>query len=76
MNRTLRVTDVAETFVPTGEGTPSWCAQAVANLNSCNALPASAVLSEPLTRSQAAVMLSAALDVMEARASGGWFQWN
>ncbi len=76
MNRTLRVTDVAETFVPTGEGTPSWCAQAVANLNSCNALPASAVLSEPLTRSQAAVMLSAALDVLDARDSGGWFQWN
>ena len=48
----------------------------MANLNSCNALPASAVLSEPLTRSQAAVMLSAALDVMEARDSGGWFQWD
>lgn len=76
LNRTLRVTDVSETFVPSGMDTPPWCAQAVANLNSCNALPASAVLSEPLTRSQAAVMLSAALDVMEARDSGGWFQWD
>ncbi|MCI8474994.1 MAG: cadherin-like domain-containing protein [Oscillospiraceae bacterium] len=76
LNRTLRVTDVSETFVPSGMDTPPWCAQAVANLNSCNALPASAVLSEPLTRSQAAVMLSAALDVMETRDSGGWFQWD
>lgn len=74
LDRALRVTDVAETFA--GDTTPSWCAQAVANLGSCNALPASAVLSEPLTRSQAAVMLSAALDVLQARESGGWFQWN
>lgn len=76
LNRALRVTDVAETFVATGEDTPSWCAQAVANLGSCNVLPASAVLSEPLTRSQAAVMLSAALDVVEARETGGWFSWR
>lgn len=76
LNRALRVTDVAETFIPTDDAAPAWCAQAVANLSSCNALPASATLSQPLTRSQAAVMISAALDVMEARDSGGWFQWN
>lgn len=76
LNRALRVTDVAETFVSASEDTPSWCAQAVANLGSCNALPASAVLTEPLTRSQAAVMLSAALDVAEARKTGSWFSWN
>lgn len=76
LNRALRVTDVAETFAPVSGDTPAWCVQAVANLSSCNALPASAVLSEPLTRSQAAVMLSAALDLVEARDSGGWFSWN
>lgn len=75
LNRALRVTDASETFLPGGD-TPAWCAQAVANLNSCNALPASAVLDQPLTRAQAAVMLSAALDVAQARDSGGWFPWN
>ena len=76
LNRALRVTDVAETFVPTFADTPAWCVQAVANLNSCNAMPASAVLAEPLTRSQAAVMLSAALDMVEARDTGSWFSLN
>ncbi len=74
LNRTLHVTDVAETFA--GENTPAWCAQAVANLSSCNALPASAVLEEPLSRSQAAMMLSSALDVAQAREGRGWFQWE
>ncbi len=76
LNRALRVTDVAETFIPTDDAAPAWCAQAVANLSSCNALPASATLSAPLTRAQAAVMLSAALDVAESRGGGNWFQWN
>lgn len=75
LNRALRVTDAAETFLPGGDA-PAWCAQAVANLNSCNALPASVTLSEPLTRAQAAVMLSAALDVAETRDGGGWLPWN
>ena len=74
LNRTLRVTDVAETF--SGEDTPAWCAQAVANLSSCDALPSSAVLEEPLSRAQAAMMLSAALNVTQARESRGWFQWE
>ena len=69
LDRALRVTDVALD----GSGdTPAWCAQAVANLSSCNALPASAVLDDPLTRAQAAVMLDRALEVMEARDSSKW----
>jgi hypothetical protein len=73
LDRALQVTDVVDTLA--GEEA-LWYTQAVANLNSCGALPASAVLSEPLTRAQAAVMLSGALDVMEARDSGSWFQWG
>lgn len=71
LNRALNVTDVRDTMADA----PVWCAQAVANLDSCGMLPASAVLDQPLTRAQAAVMLSGALDVMEARDSGGWFLW-
>ncbi len=69
LNRAIRVTDVRDDDLPT------WYSQSVANLNSCGALPASAVLTEPLNRAQAAVMLSGALDVMEGRESGGWLQW-
>ena len=75
LNRALGVTDVpsaAETMADV----PTWCVQAVANLDSCGAMPASAVLSEPLTRAQAAVMLDRAMDVMDSRDQGGWFNWG
>lgn len=75
LNRALAVTDVpsaAETMADV----PAWCVQAVANLDSCGAMPASAVLSEPLTRAQAAVMLDRAMDVMDSRDQGGWFNWG
>lgn len=71
LDRALNVTDVQNTMADA----PVWCAQAAANLDSCGMLPASAALDQPLTRAQAAVMLSGALDVMEARDSGGWFLW-
>lgn len=75
LDRALSVTDVpsaAETMADV----PAWCVQAVANLDSCGAMPASAVLSEPLTRAQAAVMLDRAMDVMDSRDQGGWFNWG
>ncbi len=73
LNRAVKVTDVQDVFA--GES-GTWYSQAVSNLSSCGALPASAVLSEPLTRAQAAVMLSGALDVMESRDSGSWLPWK
>jgi len=69
VDRAIRVTDVP------GVDAGAWYSQSVANLSSCDALPASAVLDEPLTRAQAAVMLSGALDIVEAREDGGWFNW-
>lgn len=71
LDRALNVTDVRDTMADA----PVWCAQAAANLESCGMLPTSAALEQPLTRAQAAVMLSGALDVMDARDSGGWFRW-
>jgi len=70
LDRALNVTDV-----PDSAEAPVWYSQAVANLSSCGALPASAVLDEPLTRAQAAVMLDRALDVMAEREPSGWFGW-
>ena len=72
LNKALNVTDVVSTMAA---DSPAWCAQAVANLSSCGAMPASATLSEPLTRSQCAIMLDRALDVMAARNDKGWFNW-
>lgn len=74
LNRALGVTDVVSTAAVPEEAL--WYAQAVANLDSVNALPASAALQEPLTRAQAAVMLSGALDVMDSRSAGSWWPWG
>lgn len=75
LNRALGVTDVPS-ISETMADVPTWCVQAVANLDSCGAMPSSAVLSEPLTRAQAAVMLDRAMDVMASRDQGGWFNWG
>ena len=75
LNRALGVTDVPS-ISETMADVPTWCVQAVANLDSCGAMPASAVLSEPLTRAQAAVMLDRAMDVIDSRDQGGWFNWG
>jgi len=74
LNKALNLTDVAvdvETMT-----SPAWCAQAVANLTGCNAIPASATLSEPLTRAQAAIMLDRAMELVEEREDKGWFFWK
>lgn len=74
LNKAIKVTDVAvdvETMTY-----PAWCAQAVANLSGCNAIPASATLSEPLTRAQAAIMLDRAMKLIEEREDKGWFFWK
>ncbi len=74
LNKALNVTDVAvdvETMTY-----PAWCAQAVANLSGCDAIPASAAISEPLNRAQAAIMLDRAMELMEEREDKGWFFWK
>ena len=75
LDRALNVTDVAD-ISSVMAVSPAWCVQAVANLDSCGALPASAVLSEPLTRAQAAIMIDRALEIMENRQSSSWLPWK
>lgn len=72
LNRALRVTDVANVMAG---GDHLWYAQAVANLDSCGAMPASAIPQEPLTRAQAAVMIDRAMDLMENRSQKNWWPW-
>lgn len=70
LDRALKVTDVSDADT----SAPAWASQSVANLSSCGVIPAGAVLAEPLTRAEAAVLLSGALDIIDSRDTG-WFPW-
>ena len=69
IDRLLAMGDVAS--APT-MAVPVWAAQSVANLETVSVIPANAQLNETLTRSDAALMLSAMLDVMENRKDSNW----
>lgn len=79
LDRLLSVTDIAaETWSGDISFVPSWASQAVINLETVGVLQCDAygapVLNDTLTRADAAVMLAAALDVIEGReTSSGWF---
>ena len=80
LNRMLRVTDAAVTTMYTdSEAVPTWAYQAAVNLETVGVIKTNADgslgLSQGLTRADAAEMLCGALDVLEARGTGGWFQW-
>lgn len=80
LNRVLQVTDVAQpTFGVDLTGAPAWAAQSAANLESCGILQTDHTgalpLANTLTRAEAAELLSNALDVLDARETGGWFFW-
>lgn len=69
IDRLLAVGDVSS--APT-LAAPVWAAQSVANLETVSVIPANAQLNEALTRSDAALMLSAMLDVVENRENTNW----
>ena len=69
IDRLLAIGDV-ET-VPTMVA-PAWAAQSAANMEAVAVISPTAQLSSTLTRSDAAQMLSAMLDVMENREKKGW----
>ena len=51
---------------------PAWAAQSAANLETVSIIPANVQLTGTLSRSDAAMMLSAMMDVVENRASKNW----
>lgn len=80
LNRILRVSDAAVTTMYTDvDVTPAWAYQAAVNLESVGVLQTgvdgSLGLANGLTRADAADMLAGALDVLDARQTGGWFKW-
>ena len=79
LDRALQVSDVAETTASVDELAPAWAVQSAANLESCGVLSAGSTgtleLNDTLTRADAAEMILGALEVLDARDSGGWFNW-
>ena len=74
IDRLLAMGDVSSPAAAlSAETVPAWAYQSAVNMEAVSVLPSSANLSHPLTRAEAAEMLSAMLDVLESRKTGGWF---
>ena len=75
LNSFLEISDTAGFFYT--EDVPGWAAQAVANLCACDICSGEDFhAGRTLTRGDAAEMLSAALDVLEARGKNNTFSWS
>ncbi len=75
LNSFLEISDTAGFFY--SEDVPGWAAQAVANLRSCDICSGEDFQAgRLLTRGDAAEMLSAAMDVLEARGKNSRFSWS
>ncbi len=75
IDRLLATGDVAGTASAFSAGTaPAWAYQSVVNMEALSVLSSSADLYQPLTHGEAAEMLSAMLEVLNSRDSGGWFR--
>ncbi len=75
LNSFLEISDTAGFFYT--EDVPGWAAQAVANLRACDICSGDEFhAARALTRGDAAEMLSAAMDVLEARGKDSGFRWS
>lgn len=74
IDRLLATGDVsAASSTFSAETAPAWAYQSVVNMEAVSVLSSSTDLYKPLTRAEAAVMLSSMLDVLDAREAAGWF---
>ena len=65
LDRTLRLSDVS--YLKVGDTVPTWAVQSAANLTACGIASADEATEDALTRAEAADMLAAAMDLIEAR---------
>lgn len=65
LNRLLQLSDVSKT----SEDVPSWASQSVANLDAVGIMSKDVALCDPLTKAEAATLLSATVDLLESRDS-------
>lgn len=71
LNRLLQLSDVSTSKTLLEDGTPAWASQSVLNLETVGILPGDVELSAPLTKGDSAMLLSAALDVLDFRENSG-----
>lgn len=69
-----RLLSVSDTEARPTMTVPAWAAQSAANLETVSVIPANMELDGTLTRGDAALMLSAMLDVVENRADKNWLR--
>ena len=75
IDRLLATGDVSgATCTFSAETAPAWAYQSVVNMEAVSVLNSSTDLHKSLTRAEAAQMLSAMLDVLDNRDTGGWFR--
>lgn len=73
IDRLLAMGDVATADTFSQDLVPVWAYQSVVNMDAVDVVSLSSTsLSDPLTRGEAAEMLSAMLDVLDSRETGGW----
>lgn len=76
IDRLLAMGDVAAAGAFEQDLVPAWAYQSVVNMDAVDVVSlSSSTLSDTLTRGEAAEMLSAMLDVLDSRETGGWFFW-
>jgi hypothetical protein len=73
LNNVLELSDVSASGLIDSVEYPAWAYQATLNLYACDVVPYDAVdlYDSEMTRGEAAVMLTAAMKILEARDSGG-----
>lgn len=75
LNRLLQLSDVSIDQTILKDDTPTWVSQSVLNLETVGILPSNTELSAPLTKGDTAMMLSAALDLLDFRENSGKFHF-
>jgi len=73
IDRLLAMGETALEDAPIIDQAPAWASQAAANMQAVDVVSLDTQFSQPLTRGEAADMLSAMLDVLDSRDSGGLF---
>ena len=71
LNRLLQVSNVSTGSTAGEEDVPTWASQSAANLSAVGVLQQDSAFDEALTKGEAAMMLSATLDVLDFRENSG-----
>ncbi|MBR5381846.1 MAG: S-layer homology domain-containing protein [Oscillospiraceae bacterium] len=75
LNNVFDLTTAVSAAAVSPDDCPAWAYQATVNLVSAGVSPSAGDFAAPVTRAEAAELLTAAMEVAEARETGGLFSW-